>query len=43
MPEPVQSANTVEFGSDRQKVPPHSLQAEQSLLGALLLHNRAWD
>jgi replicative DNA helicase len=43
MPESVQSAATVEFGGDRQKVPPHSLQAEQSLLGGLLLDNRAWD
>ncbi|MGD2074926.1 MAG: replicative DNA helicase [Gammaproteobacteria bacterium] len=43
MPEPVQSATTVEFTGDRQKVPPHSLQAEQSLLGGLLLDNRAWD
>ncbi|HHJ16089.1 MAG TPA: replicative DNA helicase [Gammaproteobacteria bacterium] len=43
MPEPVQSASTVEFSSDRQKVPPHSIQAEQSLLGGLLLDNRAWD
>ncbi|MFQ5643774.1 MAG: replicative DNA helicase [Thiogranum sp.] len=43
MPETVQSANTVEFNSDRQKVPPHSIQAEQSLLGGLLLDNRAWD
>jgi replicative DNA helicase len=43
MPESVQTANTVEFTSDRQKVPPHSIQAEQSLLGGLLLDNRAWD
>jgi replicative DNA helicase len=43
MPEPVASANTVEFSSDRQKVPPHSIQAEQSMLGGLLLDNRAWD
>jgi replicative DNA helicase len=43
MPEPVPSANTVEFSSDRAKVPPHSIQAEQSLLGGLLLDNRAWD
>ncbi len=43
MPETVQTANTVEFNSDRQKVPPHSIQAEQSLLGGLLLDNRAWD
>ncbi|OGT46796.1 MAG: replicative DNA helicase [Gammaproteobacteria bacterium RIFCSPHIGHO2_12_FULL_41_20] len=25
------------------KVPPHSVEAEQSVLGALLLENRAWD
>ena len=43
MPETVQAANAVEFNSDRQKVPPHSIQAEQSLLGGLLLNNRAWD
>ena len=43
MPEPVPAANTVAFSNDRQKVPPHSLQAEQSLLGGLLLDNRAWD
>jgi len=43
MPESVQSAATVEFNNDRQKVPPHSVQAEQSLLGGLLLDNRAWD
>jgi len=43
MPEPVSSATTVEFNADRQKVPPHSVQAEQSLLGGLLLDNRAWD
>ncbi len=43
MPEPVSSATTVEFSADRPKVPPHSIQAEQSLLGGLLLDNRAWD
>ncbi len=43
MTEPVSSAATVEFNVDRQKVPPHSVQAEQSLLGGLLLDNRAWD
>jgi replicative DNA helicase len=43
MPEPVSTATHVEFNADRQKVPPHSVQAEQSLLGGLLLDNRAWD
>ena len=33
----------VTFDGDRAKVPPHSIQAEQSLLGGLLLDNRAWD
>jgi replicative DNA helicase len=42
MPESVQSAAAIEFG-DRHKVPPHSLQAEQSLLGGLMLDNSAWD
>ena len=25
------------------KVPPHSIEAEQSVLGGLMLDNRAWD
>ena len=25
------------------KVPPHSIEAEQSVLGGLLLENRAWE
>ncbi|HFD32368.1 MAG TPA: replicative DNA helicase [Gammaproteobacteria bacterium] len=25
------------------KIPPHSIEAEQSVLGALMLENRAWD
>jgi replicative DNA helicase len=35
------------FGSDRQlaqlRVPPHSIEAESSVLGGLLLDNHAWD
>ncbi|NQY35592.1 MAG: replicative DNA helicase [Alteromonadaceae bacterium] len=35
------------FSSDKQvdqlKVPPHSLEAEQSVLGGLLLDNETWD
>lgn len=27
----------------RTKIPPHSAEAEQSVLGALMLDNRAWD
>jgi replicative DNA helicase len=37
--------NLVEELSELQqlKVPPHSIEAEQSVLGGLLLDNRAWD
>ncbi len=28
---------------DGLKIPPHSIQAEQSVLGGLMLDNRAWD
>jgi replicative DNA helicase len=28
---------------ERLKVPPHSIEAEQSVLGGLMLDNRAWD
>src|SRR3984957_9001376 len=28
---------------DHIKVPPHSIEAEQSVLGGLLLDNKAWD
>lgn len=29
--------------TDSVKVPPHSIEAEQSVLGGLMLDNRAWD
>ena len=29
--------------ADRLRVPPHSIQAEQSVLGGLMLENGAWD
>ncbi|MES9843967.1 MAG: DnaB-like helicase N-terminal domain-containing protein, partial [Candidatus Sedimenticola sp. 6PFRAG5] len=29
--------------SDALRVPPHSIQAEQSVLGGLMLDNSAWD
>lgn len=34
-------ANT--SNTDAVKVPPHSIEAEQSVLGGLMLDNRAWD
>ena len=43
---PVRSTNS-SFGEDRAvqalKVPPHSVEAEQSVLGGLLLDNASWD
>ncbi len=29
--------------TDTVKIPPHSVEAEQSVLGGLMLDNRAWD
>ena len=31
------------LGIENLRVPPHSIQAEQSLLGALMLDNQTWD
>ncbi|MCD6040190.1 MAG: dnaB [Gammaproteobacteria bacterium] len=35
--------NTRSVDTDAIKVPPHSIDAEQSVLGGLMLDNRAWD
>jgi replicative DNA helicase len=41
------SAVSNDFGQDRQvaqlRIPPHSIEAESSVLGGLLLDNAAWD
>jgi replicative DNA helicase len=42
MPEFAYREKKDEF-ADGLKVPPHSIEAEQSVLGGLLLDNRAWD
>jgi replicative DNA helicase len=34
---------TVERDTDSLRVPPHSVQAEQSVLGGLMLDNTSWD
>jgi replicative DNA helicase len=34
---------TPDYEVDSLKVPPHSIQAEQSVLGGLLLDNQTWD
>lgn len=39
---PIQSRET-RANNAQAKVPPHSLEAEQSVLGALMLDHRAWD
>ena len=33
----------IDLAEHRLKVPPHSIEAEQSLLGGLMLDNEAWD
>ena len=33
----------IESAEQRLKVPPNSIEAEQSLLGGLMLDNAAWD
>ena len=43
MRETVPHISAVEFEGDCFKVPPHSIPAEQSVLGGLMLDNQAWD
>jgi len=49
MVHPMSSASSrfSDFSADPQlaqiKLPPHSLEAEQSLIGGILLDNQAWE
>ena len=43
MPETVLFDGATETLTSALKVPPHSIEAEQSVLGGLMLENRAWD
>ena len=43
MPETLRSAEHIHTETDALKVPPHSLQAEQAVLGGLMLDNSTWD
>ncbi|HKJ09053.1 MAG TPA: replicative DNA helicase [Gammaproteobacteria bacterium] len=43
MPESLPAAQDVVTATEALKVPPHSVQAEQSVLGGLMLENSAWD
>jgi len=40
---PTKRYNTRSIDTDTVKLPPHSIDAEQSVLGGLMLDNRAWD
>ena len=43
MAESLRSAEVIRADTEVLKVPPHSLQAEQAVLGGLMLDNTAWD
>jgi replicative DNA helicase len=43
MVETLRSADVIPAGTEALKVPPHSLQAEQAVLGGLMLDNNSWD
>ena len=43
MVETLLSADVLQPETDALKLPPHSLQAEQAVLGGLMLDNKAWD
>ena len=43
MVETLRSADVIHGGTEALKVPPHSLQAEQAVLGGLMLDNSSWD
>lgn len=43
MPELVSSPRLIDAATEGLKVPPHSIEAEQSVLGGLMLDNSAWD
>ena len=43
MAELLRSTDIANSGTDALKVPPHSLQAEQAVLGGLMLDNSSWD
>lgn len=40
---PTKRYKSNQSSADAVKVPPHSIEAEQSVLGGLMLDNRAWD
>ncbi|BAZ94853.1 replicative DNA helicase [Thiohalobacter thiocyanaticus] len=43
MPDTLSTADALASQTEALKVPPHSIPAEQSVLGGLMLDNEAWD
>ena len=47
LPAPFEALEDSSYGADREvaqlRIPPHSIEAESSVLGGLLLDNGAWD
>ena len=43
LPYPSDAAAVADAGTEALRVPPHSLEAEQAVLGGLMLDNAAWD
>ena len=43
MPESALSETVVDRATSALRVPPHSIEAEQSVLGGLMLDSAAWD
>ncbi|KPK40725.1 MAG: replicative DNA helicase [Gammaproteobacteria bacterium SG8_47] len=43
MPELVASSQSVDHATEALKVPPHSIEAEQAVLGGLMIDNGTWD
>ena len=43
MTEPAISSKTVDLAAESLKVAPQSIEAEQAVLGGLMLDNEAWD
>lgn len=43
MTEPAISSKPIDLAAESLKVAPHSIEAEQSVLGGLMLDNEAWD
>ena len=43
LPYPSDAAAVADAGTEALRVPPYSLEAEQAVLGGLMLDNAAWD